>query len=462
MVDSCTVFDRESQTLKVIVSVVEAPTPQIGRRSVEDVLRAADVSPFHRKAVLVTGAAWSFVAMEILLVGFTLPIFTGLWNLNGAWQGLVGSAALAGSLVGSLVLGQAADRIGRRRIFLLAILWYALFTGLTALAWGPWSILALRFFAGIGLGGMLVVDPALLAEYLPPQRRGRMMVLLDFFWPVGLLIAVGMSWLFLDQLGGEWRWLYVAASFPALMAFVARLTLPESPYFLARRGRSGEAAEVLREITREPVDADVIEAGRDERASVAELAAPGARRTSLVVIGVWAALNISYYGLFIWLPTVLAGKNFDLNVYVLLALIAVAQFPGYAASIWLVERWGRKPTLATFLFLGGLSAFAFALAETTTVYVAALFFVGFFNLGAWGAVYPYTAELFATRLRATGFGIAEGVGKAFAIAGPYIFGDLKDATGGTFWSLTFIAAVMAAGGVIALAFGRETRGERLL
>src|SRR5919199_963284 len=89
-------------------------------RDVEEVLREGGLSRFHRKAILVTGAAWTFVAMEILLVGFTIPVFTGLWNLNGRWQGLVGSAALAGSLAGSLVLGRTADRLGRRDVFLVS------------------------------------------------------------------------------------------------------------------------------------------------------------------------------------------------------------------------------------------------------------------------------------------------------------------------------------------------------
>ncbi len=429
--------------------------------SVEDVLRLGGFRPFHRRAVLVTGAAWTFVAMEILLVGFTLPIFTELWGLGPVWQGLVGSAALAGSLVGSIALGSAADRVGRRRIFVLSILWYALFTGLTAAAWGPGSILALRFLAGVGLGGMLVVDPPLLAEYLPPQRRGRFMVLLDFFWPVGLLIAVGLSWVFLDQLGGQWRGLFLAASFPALLAFVARLFLPESPYHLARQGRRREAAEVLQRITGQTVDPEALNVEPARRSSARELAGPALRRSSLVVIALWAVLNISYYGLFIWLPTVLGGRSFELDVYVLLALIAIAQFPGYAAALWLVDAWGRKRTLAGFLLLGGLSAFTFAIADTTAVYVGALFFVGFFTLGAWGAVYPYTTELFPTRMRATAFGMAEGTGKAFAIAGPFLFGALLEATGGIFWSLTLVAAVMVLGAGVAATFGRETRGVAL-
>jgi len=447
------------------MTVIEAPAPALPRRDVEELLRAGDVTSFHRRAIIVTGAAWTFVAMEILLVGFLAPVFAGLWHLNGVMLGFVNSAALAGSLVGSLVLGRLSDRIGRRTIFQYSILWYAVFTACTALSWGPWSVMTFRFLAGLGLGGMLVVDPSLLTEYLPPQRRGRLLVMLDLFWPLGLLLATGLSYLFLVQIGGDsaWRWLFLAAAFPAFMAFVARLWLPESPFYLARKGRTKEAAQVLEQITGEPVAAEAVAPPEEPRTSVKELLAPGLRRTSAVMIAVWIALNISYYGLFLWLPFVLQEqKSFQIDVYLLLALSALSQFPGYGAAIWLVERIGRKPTLVTFLLLGGVSAYAFAVADTATVYVIALFFVGFFNLGAWGAVYPYTAELFPTRIRSTAFGMVEGVGKGAAIAGPYIFGNLKDATGNTTWSLTFIALVMAAGGLVALLLGRETRGQKLL
>src|SRR5437660_6970588 len=191
------------------MTVIEAQAPPAVGRDVEEVLRAGGLSSFHRKAILVTGVAWTFVAMEILLVGFVAPVFAGLWHLNGVMLGLVNSAALAGSLVGSLVLGRTADRIGRRRIFQLSILWYAVFTACTALSWGPWSVMTFRFLAGLGLGGMLVVDPSMLAEHLPPQRRGRLLVFLDFSWPVGLLLATGPSLQFVGSTfhpSGSWGW----------------------------------------------------------------------------------------------------------------------------------------------------------------------------------------------------------------------------------------------------------------
>ena len=269
-------------------------------------------------------------------------------------QGLVNSAALAGSLCGSLALGRLADRIGRRAIFQYSILWYAIFTAVTALAWGPWSVMTFRFLAGLGLGGMLVVDPSMLTEYLPPQRRGRLLVFLDFWWPVGLLLATGLSYIFLgptfDRFGDwSWRYLFLAASFPALLAFVARRTLPESPYFLARQGRSEEAAEVLTEITGKP--------GRSRRSSAR-------RRSRARPCASCSAPSVSRRGR---RPRRSSGspstsrttgsssgcrsccrreKSFHVNVYLLLTLSALSQFPGYAAAIWLVERIGRKPTLA--------------------------------------------------------------------------------------------------------------------
>ena len=219
---------------------------------------------------------------------------------------------------------------------------------------------------------------------------------------------------------------------------------------------------MLTEITGHEVEPGSFSAPEETRSSIRELVAPALRSRAVTTALIWIALNISYYGLFLWLPFVLqAEKSFSVNVYLLLTLSALSQFPGYAAAIWLVERIGRKPTLAAFLLLGGVSAYAFAVADSSDIYITAFFFVGFFNLGAWGAVYPYTAETFPTRLRSTAFGVMEGVGKAAAIAGPYIFGNLKDATGSTTWSLTFIAIVMAAGGIVAALFGRETRGEAL-
>ncbi|MFQ5986574.1 MAG: MFS transporter [Thermoplasmata archaeon] len=447
---------------------------RVGDRGVEDVLRETRFTPFHRRIFLITGFAWTFVAFEIILISLVLPAIGaefGIFDLatfmatDPLQYGAIVSATLLGSFLGSVSLGRLSDRQGRRTLFQVSVVVYALFTALTALSFNPASLFIFRLLAGIGLGGMLVIDPPILSEFLPPQDRGRYMVLLDFFWPLGFLLAIGFWYFFIIQLDGAWRLLFVAAAFPAFIAFVFRRSVPESPYYLARQGRLEEAAAVLRQIPGADVDAgDLRREPAVPRPPVSALFRGSLFRRTAVTIGVWIALNFSYYGLFLWLPPVLAQIGIvdfsDPNVLAYFLIVsALAQFPGYFASMILVDRWGRKRTLALFLTLGGISGYIFATAQDFWTLILGLVFVSFFNLGAWGAVYPYTTELFPTQYRATGFGVAEGVGKITAILAPLVFAALLLSTGEVFWPLTSVALLMLVGGVVAGVFGPETKGQ---
>lgn len=445
----------------------------IATRTVEDVLREGGFTRFHRRVFLLTGFAWTFVAFEIIMIGFVVGAVLGTWGVtkesDPLLYGLVDSATLIGSLVGSLTLGRLADARGRRLLFLVSILWYSVFTAATALSWDPWSVFGFRLLAGIGLGTLLVIDPAVLSELLPPQSRARFMVLLDFFWPLGFLLAIGFWWVFIVQgvtVAGieSWRLLFLVAAFPAFIAFLARITIPESPFYYARHGRLDASAAVLSRVTGKTVEPTVL--AREQavpRAPVAELFRGSFVRRSAVTIVAWIALNFSYYGLYLWLPGILATIGYvDFSDVGLLGLFfvasALAQFPGYLTSMFLVDRWGRRRTLVVFLTLGGISALVFATATNFAILLGGLVFTSFFNLGAWGAIYPYTSELFPTQYRATGFGMAEGVGKTTAILGPVALAALYAATGGFLVSLVLIAIVMVVGGVFLAGVGPETKG----
>jgi len=447
-------------------------------RTVEDVLREGGFTSFHRKVVVITGFSWTFVAFEIIMISLVvLPVLGSFGVTPGndpLLYGLVASATLAGSFFGSLILGWLSDRTGRRRIFLASILWYSAFTAATAASVNPASVFGFRFLAGLGLGGMLVVDPAVLSEFLPPQSRGRFMVLLDFFWPLGFLLAIGFWWVFIIQgitvAGVEsWRILFLVAAFPAFIAAFARWAIPESPFYYARHGRLEESAAVLSRITGHRVEAASLSSEQAvPKAPVLALFRGKLARRSVVTMVTWTALNFSYYGLFLWLPTILPDfgvpeLNPAVSGFTLLALFlvasALAQFPGYLASMILVDRWGRKRTLALFLVLGGVSGYLFATASSFVTVLVSLILVSFFNLGAWGAVYAYTPELFPTQYRATGFGMAEGVGKVTSIFGPVMFGVLLGYTGGIIAPLTVIAVVMVLGGLFLAGVGPETKGQ---
>lgn len=441
----------------------------------EDVLREGGLTSVHRRIVGITGFAWTFVAFEIILISLVLPVIGaefGIFNLDAFAPtdafayGAIVSATLLGSFVGSIVFGRWSDAHGRRTLFQVCVVVYSAFTALTALSFDVTSLFTLRMLAGLGLGGILVIDPALLSEYLPPQHRGRFMVFLDFFWPGGFLLAIAFWYVFIVQLAGAWRLLFLVAAFPAFIAYLFRRTIPESPYYLARHGRLDEASAVLRRVAASDVTAaDLAAEPSVPRAPVAALFRGDMLRRTAVTIGAWIALNFSYYGLFLWLPPALANFGFvdftDPNRLALFLVIsALAQFPGYGASAVLVERIGRKKTLTLFLILGGLSGYVFATARDFSALVVGLVFVSFFNLGAWGAVYPYTSELFPTQYRATGFGVAEGVGKITAVLAPLVFGALLAYTGEVLWPLTSVALLMLIGGAIVGAIGPETKGAR--
>lgn len=444
-------------------------------RTVEDVLRDGGLTAVHWRIVGITGFAWTFVAFEIILISLVLPVIGsefGIFSLatfsatDLFAYGAVVSATLLGSFIGSVFFGRLADARGRRTLFQVSVVAYSAFTALTALSYDVTSLFTLRMLAGLGLGGLLVIDPALLSEYLPPQHRGRFMVFLDFFWPGGFLLAIAFWYVFIVQLMGAWRLLFLVAAFPAFIAYLFRRTVPESPYYLARHGRLEEASAVLRQVAASRVTgADLAAEPTVPRAPVAALFQGDLLRRTAVTIGAWVALNFSYYGLFLWLPPALAAKGIvdfsDPNALALFLVIsALAQFPGYGASAALVERIGRKRTLTLFLALGGLSGYVFATARDFWTLVLGLVFVSFFNLGAWGAVYPYTSELFPTQYRATGFGLAEGVGKITAVLAPLAFGALLAYTGEVLWPLTSVAALMLFGGIVVGGIGPETKGAR--
>jgi putative MFS transporter len=468
------------------------------RVTVSQVMDRIPVGRFHHRLLAICGSAWAFDGMEVIIISFTLPVLISAWGLSGLSAGLLGSASLIGMIAGNWVWGWYADERGRIDAFQWTVLTYSLFAGLTAFATGFYSGFALRFLTGVGLGGALAVDTSYLSEHLPTERRGRYLVYLDAFWPLGNVLAVVLAWLFLSALAGPagtvsvpvlgavagWRLLFASAAFPALLVFVIRSHLRETPYYLARRGDIEGANDRIRAIAEEndeeftPITAESVET--TESAGYSRLFETDLRARTAMIATAWFAINFGYYGVFIWLPQTVgaagvvqsvsvAGATLD-GIYVYFLLIALVQFPGYFSAAYLVEKIGRKPTLGGYLAFSGLFTFVFAASMPgVSLFGAGLsgfwpFFVGllaasFFTLGAWGAIYAYTPELFPTEVRATGNGFAGGVGKIGAVLGPILAGALVET--GYLAALAPLAVAFVLGGLVVLAFGRETMGEPL-
>ena len=422
------------------------------------------LNSFHWRLLITSGLGWMFDAMDVLLIGFLVTPITKEFTLAPAQVGLVASAGFVGMFLGAAISGRLADRYGRRLIFQGTLVLFSVGAVLSALAPTFETLLAARVIAGLGLGGELPVVATLVSEFSPRAQRGRMIVLLESFWAYGTLAAGLIALFVLPQFG--WRGAFLVAALPALYVAYLRSALPESPRYLAERGRSAEADAIVRRVERASGGAlltlgAAIAPMRSGRTSISQLWSPAyARRTAMLWI-LWFGITFTYYGIFLYVPSLLAARGLsEVRSNEFFFLSTIAQIPGYFSAAWLVERWGRKPTLVTYLLGTAAAAFLFGNAGTGTDAFAYAALLSFFNLGAWAIVYTYSPELYPTAIRATGAGIAAAVGRLGGIIGPFLTPVLVPTLGQSGVFALFMALlVVTALNVWALA--EETRGRSL-
>lgn len=429
-----------------------------------------DALPFtgeHRRLLLGSGVGWALDAMDVGLVSFILAQLAVSWAATPGELSWIASAGFVGMAVGASLGGLLADRIGRRSVFALTLLVYGVATGASALAWSVGSLLVLRFVVGLGLGAELPVASTLVSEFAPPRIRGRIIVLLEAFWAVGWTVAAVIGYVVVPAGENGWRWALAIGAVPALYAAVVRMGLPESVRFLEAVGRHDEAERTVRRFEQAaaygaadagsppapapvtpPAPAPVTAAS----AGVGALwSAPLRRRTGALWL-VWFCVNFSYYGAFIWLPTLLVADGFSLvRSFGFTLVITLAQLPGYAAAAVLVEVWGRRRTLAAFLVGSAMAAVVFAGASNVTMVLVGGCLLSFFNLGAWGALYAVTPEIYPTPLRATGSGWAAGVGRIASVLAPLAVPPIRELGGtGLLFAIFGTVFLIAAAGALGL------------
>ncbi|AFZ68819.1 MFS transporter [Deinococcus peraridilitoris] len=423
---------------------------------------------FQWRLLAVGGLTWAADAMEVLLAGFALPglVAEFAFPRTGTNATLFVSAAFVGMFFGALFWGPVADRIGRRRVLLTTVFLGVLFGLATALAPSFALVLLFRFLTGFAIGGTLPVDYALIAEYVPTKVRGRFLVYLESFWALGTIAVAGLSWWLFTSLPpeGAWRWVVGLAALPGLVGLWIRRTIPESPRYLALQGKRDEAREVLRQVA----------AYNGSAVDIGELAPPAGRagtplsalwkpalvRRTVLLSVTWFCLSLGYYGIFTWLPTFFRLQGLDLGlVYRNTLILALAQIPGYILAAYLVERVGRRPTLAGFLLVGALASFLFTLVGSGVASLVVSALLSAALLGAWGALYAFTPELYPTESRSTGMGWVSSMARLASIFAPTVGAVLL--TSALPLALSIYASFFVVGALAVLFIGQETRGRRL-
>lgn len=400
--------------------------------------------PISRNKLLgVAGVGWMFDAMDVGILSFVIAALAVDWGLNSSQMGWIGSVNSIGMAVGALFFGVLADKVGRKQIFMWTLIIFSVASGLSAFTTTLTMFLIFRFFVGMGLGGELPVASTLVSESVKAEERGRVVVLLESFWAGGWLIAAVISYFVIPAefwpIEG-WRVALLLTALPAFYAIYIRMKLPDSPQFTVKA--ESKKRSVLQ--------------------NIAEVWDKKYARNTLMLWVLWFAVVFSYYGMFLWLPSVMVGKGFDLiSSFKYVLIMTLAQLPGYFTAAWFIEKFGRKFVLVTYLLGTAASAYVFGGAESATTLLISGMLLSFFNLGAWGALYAYTPEQYPAIIRGTGAGMAASVGRVGGIFGPLLVGSLltKGFDIGYIFTIFCIAIVI---GVLAVIFlGKETKQTEL-
>lgn len=426
-------------------------------------------SAWHVKARVIIGVATFFDAFDALAIAFVLPVLAPLWKLTGPQIGFTISAGYLGQLAGALLFSWIAERTGRIKALMLSILVLSVMSLACAFAWDYQSLLIFRTLQGLGLGGEVPIAAVYISEITRANGRGRFVLLYELIFPIGLVGAGLLARWVVPNLG--WNYMFVIGAIPAFLVLFMQRVLPESPRWLAVHGRDKEAEAAVSHIEREtekalraplpPVQSGV--AADDRPAAWSDLFGPIYLQRTLVVWVIWFGAYLITYGLTVWLPT-MYRTVYHLPLEQSLQYGLITQLVGLLGTLTCaltIDTFGRRPGFAI-AFVGAAAALsalwllgAQAPLRVLTLVSFAFFFSSVVSIGA----YLYTPELYPTRARALGVGVATAWLRLASMIGPTVVGLMID--GGLENVFLAFGAIAALAAAITALFAVETKNRVL-
>ncbi len=377
------------------------------------------------KLLMVIGTAWLFDAADVALLSFIMPLIKQEWSLSASQIGLVGSITTVGMMIGAFLFGYLADRFGKKNIMMVTLLVFSISNLLLALTTDVNQFLLVRFITGIGLGGELPVASTIIADSFSGNKRSRMLILVDSFWAIGWIFASLLATLVMPAYG--WKFTVIITSVTALYTLVLRNHLP--------------------------AETNVKNDKLNLRRAMKQIWSPEFRRSTLCLSILWFVIMFVYYGLFLWLPSILIQRNLSISRSFLYTFItSFAQLPGYFLAAYLMGKLSRKKVLAIYIIGTIVGAFLFGTAQTEAMVLISGCLLSFFTLGAWGIMIALTPTQYPIELRGMGIGFTQAIGRIGATIGPYLIGfSLGIGINTTMIFFYFILALII--GIAVLTFG---------
>lgn len=405
------------------------------------------VGGFQIKLLLTCAAVLFLDGFDTQAIGYVAPALAKEWGLSKAALGPVFSAGLFGLMIGALIFGPLADRIGRKRIIIFSTLAFGIGTFATAFIADVNALLAIRFLTGLGLGGAMPNAIAMTSEFSPHRRRATMVMVMFCGFSIGAALGGLLAAALIPHFG--WRSVFaVGGVAPLLLAPILALRLPESVRFLALTGQApARVAELLGRINPKagftPATQFVVHEPQLAGMPVLHLFREGRTLPTLLLWVVFFMSLLDLYFLSNWLPTVLNDLGASVSSAALIgSMLQVGGVVGTFALGSIIDRFSfRALALVYFVAVFAVGAIG-QLGHSVALVTAAIFAAGFCIVGGQIAANALAAGFYPTSVRATGVGWALGIGRVGSIIGPLVGGALLTAK----WSTgsVFLAAATAA------------------
>jgi putative MFS transporter len=383
----------------------------------------------HVQATIIAGIGSFFDLFDIFLAGVLGTVLTQRFGLDRLLLPIALSSAFVGMFIGAIVLGRFADRAGRRTAFLVNLGIYSAFTLLGAFSVNATMLIASRFLAGIGIGAELTLVDAYLSELLPARLRGRYTAWAYTLGFVGVPAAglLGRILVPLAPLGIDgWRWLFVVGSLGALIVWIVRRQLPESPRWLESVGRVAEADAIVQHMEREagiPVSPlPPAPSGAVEKRAGLYVLLSGRYRSRTIMLGVFHIFQtIGYYGFGTLVPLVLASKGYSIVTSLTFTTLTIIGYPvGSALSLPIIERVDRKWLIVGSAFFMSVLGIAMGYSSSSTaIVVLGFLYTAISNVFSNG-LHIFQVEIFPTSVRATAAGACYGLSRLSSAAMPFV------------------------------------------
>lgn len=439
-------------------------------KHVEGVLDRVGSNHVFKVLIISAWFGYLFDCFDNGILGYCMPLISKELSIDSVLKGYILAAALWGGVLGQFLWGYLADKLGRKFAFQGTLLTFALFTGFTACAWSPISLLGARFLTGMGLNGFVPVDLTMVSEFSPTRIRGRLTGSVSLLSSVGMVLAVLSTLLLLPVVG--WRSMFLIGVIPAVLVWVIRRKVPESPRWLVSTGKNQEAIASLKQlgasdemIKQEMGIADSDTSNKKESVgmgNVFELFLPKNRKAVFLGWILWLSTLFAYMSLAGWLPTIFIDVyKFSITKSLSYTLAAaVCGLLGRFLGIYLIEKIGRRPSITYSLFLSGLCLIALIYSKNPTFLLIAAMTLYFFYDQASVCIMAYVPELFPTRIRLKGNAWCSATARICAAFAPILVGYLMNANHYHAIAWVFGASLIVPA-IIMLIMGPETKGKGL-